>query len=164
MQLESTAKYSEYYYSLDDSHTAKQRYKVKLELVGALEDPYVAYERDIVSVDWNNWPQVPIAVAKTLQHPFFLSHPTSFFSPPKFCEICSYHAHASSSKGSSCARIRKKHNQGIGGCCSFPPKRSVRYIFTSTHLESNLCAPLLLSTGTYVLYLEENDKNERPNL
>ena len=35
MQLESTAKYSEYYYSLDD--TAKQRYKVKLELVGALD-------------------------------------------------------------------------------------------------------------------------------
>ena len=55
MQLESTAKYSEYYYSLDD--TAKQRYKVKLEL-GALEDPYVAYGRGIVSVDWNNWPQV----------------------------------------------------------------------------------------------------------
>ena len=55
MQLESTAKN---YYSLDD--TAKQRYKVKLELVGALEDPYVAYERGIVSVeiDWNNWPQV----------------------------------------------------------------------------------------------------------
>ena len=47
MQLGSTAKYSEYYYSLDD--TAKQRYKVKLELVGALEDPYVAYERGIVS-------------------------------------------------------------------------------------------------------------------
>ena len=46
MQLESTAKYSEYHYSLDD--TTKQRYKVKLELVGALED---AYERDIVSVD-----------------------------------------------------------------------------------------------------------------
>ena len=56
MQLESAAKYSEYFYSLDD--TAKQRYKVKLELVGALEDPYVAYERGIVSVDWNNWPQV----------------------------------------------------------------------------------------------------------
>ena len=49
MQLESTANYSEYYYSLDD--TAKQRYKVKLELVGALEDPYVAYERGIVSVE-----------------------------------------------------------------------------------------------------------------
>ena len=29
---------------------------VKLELVGALEDPYV--ERGIVSVDWNYWPQV----------------------------------------------------------------------------------------------------------
>ena len=56
MQLASTAKHSEYYYSLDD--TAKQRYKVKLELVGALEHPYVAYERGIVSVDWNNWPQV----------------------------------------------------------------------------------------------------------
>ena len=56
MQLESAAKYFEYYYSLDD--TAKQRYKVKLELVGVLEDPYVAYERGIVSVDWNNWPQV----------------------------------------------------------------------------------------------------------
>ena len=27
-------------------------------------------------------------------------------------------------------------------------------------MESNLCAPLLLSTGTYVLHLEEN---ERPN-
>ena len=26
-----------------------------MELVGALEDPY---ERGIVSVDWNNWPQV----------------------------------------------------------------------------------------------------------
>ena len=74
-----------------------------------------------------------------------------------FCGICSYHAHASSSKGSSCARIRKEHNQGIGGCCSIPPKRSVCYISTSTHLESNLCAPLLLSTGTYVLHLE------RPN-
>ena len=120
-------------------NTAKQRYKVKLELVGALEDPYVAYERGIVSVDWNNWPQVPIAVAKTLQHQFFFL-PTSFLSPPMFCGICSYHAHASSSKGSSCARIRKEHNQGIGGCCSFPPKRSVRYISTSTHLESNLCA------------------------
>ena len=46
MQLESTAKYSEYYYKLHD--TAKQRYKVKLELVGALEDPYVAYERLLV--------------------------------------------------------------------------------------------------------------------
>eukprot|EP00731_Ephydatia_muelleri_P009450 Em0005g36a len=34
MQLESTANYSEYYYSLDD--TAKQRYKVKLELVADL--------------------------------------------------------------------------------------------------------------------------------
>ena len=33
-------------------------YTVKLELVDALEDPYVAYERGIVSVDWNNWPQV----------------------------------------------------------------------------------------------------------
>ena len=49
MQLARTAKYSEYYYSLDD--TARQRYKVKLELVGALEDPY---ERRIVNVDWNN--------------------------------------------------------------------------------------------------------------
>ena len=54
MQLESTAKYSAYYYVLDQ--TAKQRYMVKLELVGALEDPYV--ERGIVSVDWNYWPQV----------------------------------------------------------------------------------------------------------
>ena len=88
-------------------------------MVGALEDPYVAYERGIVSVDWNNWPQVPIAVAKTLQHQFFFL-PTSFLSPPMFCGICSYHAHASSSKGSSCARIRKEHNQGIGGCCSIP--------------------------------------------
>ena len=78
--------------------------------------------------------------------------------------FCSYHAHASSSKGSLFARLRKEHNQGIAGCCSFPPKRSVRYIFTSTHLESNLCAPLLLSTGIYVLHLEENDKNERLNL
>ena len=77
---------------------------------------------EIVSVDWNNWPQVPIAVAKTLQHQFFFL-PTSFLSPPMFCGICSYHAHASSSKGSSCARIRKEHNQGIGGCCSIPPKR-----------------------------------------
>ena len=51
-----------------------------------------------------------------------------------FCGICSYHAHASSSKGSSCARIRKEHNQGIEGCCSIPPKQSVRYISTSTHL------------------------------
>lgn len=57
MQLESTAKCSEYYYSLDN--TAKQRYKVKLELVGAFEDPYyIAYKRGIVSVDWNNCPQV----------------------------------------------------------------------------------------------------------
>ena len=46
MQLESTAKYLEYYYALDD--TAKQSYMVKLELVSALEDPYVAYERGIV--------------------------------------------------------------------------------------------------------------------
>ena len=56
MQLESTATYSTYYCALDD--TAKQCYKVKLELVSALEDPYFAYERGIVSVDWNNWPQV----------------------------------------------------------------------------------------------------------
>ena len=58
----------------------------------------------------------------------------------------------------------KEHNQGIGGCCSFPPKRSVRYKSTSTHLESNLYAPLLLSIVTYVVHLEENDKNEPPNL
>ena len=38
------------------------------------------------------------------------------------CGICSYHAHASSSKGSSCARIRKEHNQGIGGLLLFSPE------------------------------------------
>ena len=37
------------------------------------------------------------------------------------CGICSYHAHASSSsKGSSCARIRKEHHQGIGVVALFP--------------------------------------------
>ena len=56
MQLESTDTYSAYYNALDD--TAKQRYKVKLEQVGVLEDPYVAYDRSIVSVNRNNRPQV----------------------------------------------------------------------------------------------------------
>ena len=78
---------------------------------------------------------------------FFSLIQLPFFTPPKFCGICSYHAHASTSKGSSCARIRKEHNQGIGGCCSFPPKRSVRYISTSTHpiFAPHCCFPLGLT-------------------
>ena len=87
-----------------------------------------------------------------------------FSSPPKFCGICSDPAHASSSKGFWYARIKKGHHQGIAGHCSFPPKRSVRYIATSTHLESSFCVPLLLSTGTYALHLEGINKNEFPNV
>ena len=56
MQQE-TPMYSSYYYELDD--TAKQRYREKMEKLGALEDPYLMYDHgQEIYVDWYDWPQV----------------------------------------------------------------------------------------------------------
>ena len=42
---------------LDD--TAKQRYREKMEKLGALEDPYLMYDHgQEIYVDWYDWSQV----------------------------------------------------------------------------------------------------------
>ena len=52
-----TPMYSSYYHELDD--TAKQRYREKMEKLGALEDPYLMYDHgQEIYVDWYDWPQV----------------------------------------------------------------------------------------------------------
>lgn len=59
MQPESVSRYSTYFYGLDDN--ARQRYMAKLELIRCSEDPYVTYDRGILSAEWHNWPQVEYA-------------------------------------------------------------------------------------------------------